>query len=174
LDFEPVKRATEKAGTGKLATSHTMAHTFTNLLYHLIFATKDRYPWLDDEIRPRLWEYLAAAVHSEGGKPYLVNGVADHVHLFVRLPQDKALADVVRNLKANSSGWLHRSFPTLQEFAWQTGYGAFTVSSSQAPKLRQYIADQEAHHRRLTFKEELAAMLRAHEIEFEEKYLASG
>jgi REP-associated tyrosine transposase len=148
-----------------------MAHSYTCLLYHLVFSTKDREPWLQGELRPRLWEYLSGAVRGEGGFCILANGTADHVHLLVRLRQDKAVSDVLRAIKANSSGWIHAGFPKLRMFHWQEGYGAFTVSKSQMDPVRCYIAGQEAHHRKLTFQEEFLALLKAHEIEYDERYI---
>ena len=108
-----------------------MAHSYTCLLYHLVFSTKDREPWLQAELRPGLWEYLSGAIRSEGGFCLIANGVSDHVHLLARLRQDKAISEVLRSIKANSSGWIHDAFPKLRGFHWQEGYGAFTVSKSQ-------------------------------------------
>jgi REP element-mobilizing transposase RayT len=141
-----------------------MAHSYTCLLYHLVFSTKDREPWLQGELRPRLREYLSGAIRSEGGFCLLANGVADHIHLLARLRQDKAVSDVLRAIEANSSGWIHDAFPKLRSFHWQDGYGAFRVSKSQMETVRRYIARQEAHHRKLTFQEEFLAPLNAHEI----------
>jgi putative transposase len=148
-----------------------MAHSYTCLLYHLVFSTKDREPWLQAELRPRLWEYLSGAIRSEGGFCLIANGVSDHVHLLARLRQDKAISEVLRSIKANSSGWIHDAFPKLRGFHWQEGYGAFTVSKSQMEAVRRYIAGQEAHHRKVTFQEEFLALLKAHEIEYDERYL---
>jgi putative transposase len=148
-----------------------MPHSYTNLLYHLVFSTKERRPWLDADLRPRLFEYLGGAIRSQGGFAILINGVADHIHILARFRQDKALSEVLRDIKANSSGWIHRTFPTLASFAWQQGYGAFTVSPSQEDRVRQYIANQEVHHRTVSFQEEFVALLRAHGIEFDERYL---
>jgi putative transposase len=148
-----------------------MAQSFTCLLYHLVFSTKDREPWLQGELQPRLWEYLSGAIRSEGGFCVLANGVADHVHLLARLRQDKAISEVLRSIKANSSGWIHDGFPELHSFHWQHGYGAFTVSRSQMEVVRRYIAGQQAHHRRLMFQEEFLALLKAHEIEYDERYI---
>jgi putative transposase len=148
-----------------------MAHSYTCLLYHLVFSTKDREPWLQAELRPRLGEYFSGAIRSEGGFCLLANGVSDHVHLLARLRQDKAISEVLRSIKANSSGWVHDAFPKLRAFHWQDGYGAFTVSKSQMETVRRYIAGQEAHHRKLSFQEEFLALLKAHEIEYDERYL---
>ncbi len=120
-----------------------MGHSYTDLLYHIVFSTKERQPWLDTEISTRLYEYLGGAIRSEGGTSLSINGCADHIHLFASLRQDKAVSDVLRAIKANSSGWMHRTFPALRGFAWQSGYGAFTVSQSQVDKVKRYIANQQ-------------------------------
>jgi putative transposase len=148
-----------------------MAHSFTNLLYHVVFATKGRHPWLDVSIRSRVHEYLGGAVRGEKGIALLVGGVEDHVHVLAKLRQDRSVSDVLRAIKANSSGWIHKTFPTLKGFGWQDGYGAFTVSESQVEKVRVYIANQEEHHRTLSFQEEFVALLKAHKIEFDPRYL---
>jgi REP-associated tyrosine transposase len=146
-----------------------MAHSYTCLLYHLVFSTKSREPWLHTELRPRLWEYLSSAVRGEGGFCLLINGVADHVHVLARLRQDKSVSDVLRAI--NSSGWIHAGFPKLRSFHWQEGYGAFTVSKSQVETVRRYIAAQEAHHRKLTFQEEFLSLLKAHQVEYDERFI---
>ena len=148
-----------------------MSHSFTNLLYHLVFSTKHRHPWLDADVRPPLFAYLGGLVREMRGLPLIVNGVPDHVHLLVKLKQDRSLADGVRTLKAKSSAWVHKTFAARTGFAWQTGYGAFSVSQSQAERVRSYIADQEAHHRNRPFCEEFRALLRAHGVEFTEEEL---
>ena len=148
-----------------------MAKSYCNLLYHITFSTKDRRAWLKDEIRARVHQYLGGAIKHEGGVPLVINGAADHVHIFAKLRQDKALSDVMRSIKANSSGWVHRTFPGCDKFRWQSGYGAFTVSRSQAEKVRQYIAEQEEHHRKVSFSEELIALLKKHGVEYDERYM---
>jgi putative transposase len=148
-----------------------MGHSYTNLLYHIVFSTKDRQPWLDTETSTRLYDYLGGAIRSEKGTSISINGCADHIHLLAKLRQDKAVSDVLRDIKANSSGWVHREFPKLKAFGWQSGYGAFTVSQSQVKTVKRYIANQQVHHRRRSFKEEFIALLEAHEIEYDAKYL---
>jgi REP element-mobilizing transposase RayT len=148
-----------------------MGHSYTNLLYHIVFSTKERYPWLDAETTSRLYEYLGGAFRSEGGAGLSLNGCADHIHILAKLRQDKAVSNVVRSIKANSSGWIHREFPELRKFAWQIGYGAFTVSQSQVARVQRYIANQQVHHQRVSFKDEFRALLDAHEIEYDERYI---
>jgi REP element-mobilizing transposase RayT len=148
-----------------------MSHSFTNLLYHIIISTKERQPWLAPGLRPGLFACLGSLLKEEGGTPLLINGVADHVHILAKLKQDRAVADVVRAFKAHSSAWMHRQDASPAPFAWQTGYGAFTVSYSQVEVVRAYIRNQEEHHRRLAFQQEFRAFLRRHGIEFTEEEL---
>ena len=148
-----------------------MAHTFTNLLSHIIFSTKDRRPFLDPELRPRLFAYLGGIIRQMDGTPRLINGPADHVHILASLPAKHSLSEIMRVLKANSSGWIHDSFPERGAFSWQIGYAAFSVSQSNAAAVERYIASQEEHHRRLTFQEEYVAFLKKHGISYDERYL---
>jgi REP element-mobilizing transposase RayT len=148
-----------------------MAHSYTQLLYHLVFSTKQREPLLVPSVLPRLCEYLGGAVRGEGGTALIVNGMPDHIHILARVRQDVALSNVLRAIKANSSGWVHDTFPDLGGFAWQAGYGAFTVSASQAPKVRRYIETQQEHHRNRTFQEEFIVFLKAHGIEYDDRHL---
>jgi REP element-mobilizing transposase RayT len=148
-----------------------MAQSYTNLLYHIVFSTKDRKSLITDEVKPRLYEYIGGTIRGQGGISLAINGMEDHVHAFAKLRPDIAVSDVLRNLKANASGWMHDVFPELKEFSWQRGYGAFTVSSSQVERVRGYIANQEDHHRTLTFREEFIGLLKKNDIEFDERYL---
>ena len=148
-----------------------MSSSYCNLLYHIVFSTKDRKPSLSPAIGPRVYQYLGGAIRSEGGIALIINGTADHVHILAKLRQDKAVAKLIGEIKAHSSGWISRTFDGLSAFAWQEGYGAFTVSESQAPKVQQYIADQEQHHRGVAFLGELKALLTANRQPFDERYL---
>jgi REP element-mobilizing transposase RayT len=148
-----------------------MSSSYCNLLYHIVFSTKDREPWMIPSIRPRIHEYLGGAIRGEGEIALIVNGTADHVHLLAELRQDKAVSKLIGEVKANSSGWISRTFKEAARFAWQEGYGAFTVSESQVPKVRCYIERQEEHHRSISFLEEFKVILRAHGLPFAERYL---
>jgi putative transposase len=121
-------------------------------------------------IKPRLFAYMGGIIRELGGTSLLINGPSDHVHALILLPAKMGLSEIVGKLKANSTGWIHREFPK-KPFAWQTGFGAFTVSHSQKQFVVDYITNQEEHHRKISFKEEYLAFLKKHEIEFEEKYL---
>ena len=148
-----------------------MAHTFTNLLYHVVFSTKDRLPQIDADLRPRLFGYLGGITREEGGTALIANGVEDHCHLLLALPPTVAVSDFLRTLKTNSSRWVHETWPAHRAFAWQTGYGAFSVSQSNVESVRRYIAEQEERHRTMTFQEEFVQILRRHGIVFDERYI---
>ena len=148
-----------------------MSRTYSNLLYHLVFSTKDRIPLISPSFRDDLHSYLGGIVRDLGGIPLEIGGVADHVHLLVKLKPTAALSDVMRELKAGSSKWINENKMKLRKFGWQDGYAAFSVSKSQAPRVRAYISNQEEHHRRVGFKEEFLALLQRNGIEYDEKYL---
>ncbi len=148
-----------------------MAHTYSHLLYHVVFSTKDRATYVDEALRPRLHAYLGGIARQIGAASVLVGGTADHVHLLLSLPPATAVADALRVLKANSSRWVHGQGRERSSFAWQTGYAAFSVSRSATDAIKQYIASQEEHHRRMTFQEEFLALLRKHGIQYDERYL---
>ena len=148
-----------------------MPHTFTNLITHVIFGTKDRVPELDVNLRPQLHAYVGGIIREIGGTPLIVNGVADHLHLLIGLPPAIALADAVRVLKANSSRWVHET--RRRPFTWQSGYGAFSVSQSNVQAVSRYIARQEEHHRKVTFQEEDVAFLKRSGIKFDGRFIWS-
>jgi REP element-mobilizing transposase RayT len=148
-----------------------MPHTYSNVLIHVIFGTKDRRPTIVPEIRPRLFAYMGGIIHELGAAPLIVNGTDDHAHAFLGLPATLALADLLRVLKANSSRWVHEEFPAHRGFAWQSGYGAFSVSQSNADAVHEYVANQEEHHKHVTFQEEYIAFLKRHGIKYDERYV---
>ncbi len=147
-----------------------MASTYLSLHYHLVFGTKNREPWITSEWRSRLHEYLGGSVRGLGGYSEGVGGVADHVHLLVGLKATHRLADVMRELKKGSSAWVHDEIGAAG-FAWQQGYSAFTVGSTARDAVRNYIANQEEHHRGKSFREELIEMLGKAGIQYDPKYL---
>lgn len=147
-----------------------MPQTFTQLHYHLVFGTKQRAPTLTTAIRGRVWEYLGGIVRGEDGIPLQIGGTADHVHLLVTLRQQLGLADFMRKLKANSSTWMHQTFPDCGVW-WQTGYAAFSVSHSALGRVSKYITNQEEHHRTRSFQDEFRLMLKRHGLAFDERYL---
>jgi putative transposase len=148
-----------------------MSESYTNLLYHIIFSTKDRRPLITDTYQTRLYDYIGGRVRNLGGISLELKGTEDHVHLLAKLRPDKALSDLLRDLKANASGWMHDVFPELKAFSWQRGYGAFTVSQSNVEEVRRYIARQKEHHKKTSFRDEFIQFLKANEIEYDERYL---
>src|SRR5437764_1120790 len=126
---------------------HHVAHTFTNLLAHVIFSTKNRAPLIDAELKPRLLPYLGGIAKELNVRPICLNGVADHVHGLFVLPANVCVADFLRVLKTNASRRVHETWKERTAFAWQTGYGAFSVSESNAADVVQYIEKQAEHHR---------------------------
>jgi len=147
-----------------------MPSTHTSLHYHLIFATQNREPCLSATWRGQLHDYLGGTVRGLGAHPEGVGGVADHVHLLVSFKPTHCLADFMRELKKNSSQWVSQTF-RMPHFHWQEGYAAFTVSASAREAVRAYIAGQEEHHRKKTFREELIEFLRKSGVEYDERYL---
>jgi REP element-mobilizing transposase RayT len=161
-----MKHAYPDRGKGDKA----MPSTHLSLHYHLIFSTKDRRRLIADAWRDRLHAYLGGTVRACGGVAESVGGIDDHVHLLIGLRATHCLADVLREIKASSSEWVHKDI-RLVAFAWQEGYGAFTVSASQIAVVKNYIAQQEEHHRRRTFQDEYLEFLRQSGIDFNEKYV---
>jgi putative transposase len=148
-----------------------MAHTYTNLWTHALFSTKDRVPLLVPERKPRLFAYMAGIIENLKGHPLLINGPGDHVHLLFVLPADVSLSEVIKKVKAHSSRWIHENWPSRARFAWQTGYAAFSVSQSKVREARQYIANQEEHHRKVPFQEEVLAFLKKHGIQYDPRFV---
>src|ERR1700733_11150142 len=149
----------------------SMANTFSCLNVHCVFSTKDRVKDLNPEVQGRLWPYMGGIAKQNGVIPKCIGGVSDHVHLLVALPARMAAAKAIQLIKAGSSAWIHQTFPELQNFSWQQGYGAFSVGISQVQETVRYIEQQLEHHRTRTFQEEYTAFLKKHGPHFDEKYL---
>jgi putative transposase len=147
-----------------------MPSTYLSLHYHLVFSTKGRQPFIDAAWRARLHEYFGGTIVGLGGFSQGVGGVADHVHLLVGLKATHCLADVLRELKKSSSVWVHEQIGE-RGFAWQEGYAAFTVSATARAAVREYVANQEEHHRKKTYREELIEMLERAGVQYDPKYL---
>lgn len=145
--------------------------TYLSLHYHLVFSTKDRRQVIDSDWRDRLHEYLGGTANGLGGQSEGVGGIADHVHLLVGLRATHCLSDFMRELKKASSIWVHDEIGR-SDFAWQEGYGAFTVSPNSRESVQKYIASQEEHHRMKSFREELIEFLERAGVDYDPKYLA--
>ena len=148
-----------------------MPGTYSQLLLHIVFSTKGRVPWITSDLAERLYPYMGGIVRAERGVLYDIGGIEDHVHLYLRWRPDGSVSDLMRIVKSKSSRWIHETFPALGGFAWQEGYSVFSVSKSQEEGVKKYIAGQAEHHRKEDFKAELLRIVRAHGIEFDERYM---
>jgi putative transposase len=148
-----------------------MPQSLSFILAHVVFSTRDRVPVLDSSIRPALHGYLATVARNADCECFRVGGVADHVHLAIRISRTITIAQLVEELKTSSSKWLKTQSPTLAHFSWQRGYGAFSVGPSDLEALRTYIDSQEERHRTRTFQEEYRAFLKRYRVEFDERYV---
>ena len=148
-----------------------MAGTFSQIYIQYVFAVKGRENLLQKPWREEVFKYIAGIIKGKNQKPIIVNGVADHVHVFVGLKPPMNISDLVRDIKNNSSNFINKEKFIKRKFAWQEGFGAFSYGHSQIENVYQYIAKQEEHHRQISFKEEYIDLLKKFEIEFDEKYL---
>ena len=148
-----------------------MSQSLSCILLHLVFSTKNREPWLDADLRPRVFAYLAETGREMGCEVYRVNGTADHIHMAVLLNRTLAHADLVKKVKATSSVWIKEHGNHHAGFSWQAGYGVFSLGASQLPVLINYIDGQEEHHREKGFQEEYRDFLKRYAIEYDERYV---
>jgi putative transposase len=148
-----------------------MSHSYTSNLTHCVWSTKERTKIIDAELRPRLWAFIGGIARQNDMKALAVGGTSDHVHALLSLPSSMSVSKAVQLVKGGSSKWVHETFPTRWTFAWQEGYGAFSVSISHVDATVAYIQNQEGHHRKRSFEEEYLSFLRKHWIEFDEKFV---
>ncbi|MFC6645017.1 IS200/IS605 family transposase [Granulicella cerasi] len=146
-----------------------MPRSLALVVIHVIFSTKDRTPILNDKVRPDLFAYLATVARNAGCECYRVGGVADHVHLAIRLLKQQTIAKLVEQLKTSSSRWLKTQ--GIPRFTWQIGYGAFSVGPADVDALLRYIDRQEEHHRAQTFRDEFSAFLRKYGLDATDEHL---
>lgn len=150
-----------------------MPGTYTSLHYHVVFSTQGRRRVITENLLPRLHAYLGGIVNELGGACLAVGGIGDHVHMLIGLPAVRAISDVVRIVKTNSSKWIHEQIGQL-DFAWQSGYSAFTVSASQLERVREYVNGQAEHHKSQSFDDEIIALLQRHGIQYDPRYVLDG
>jgi REP element-mobilizing transposase RayT len=148
-----------------------MSHTFHQLLYHFVWSTKERQPLITPDFQFRLYEYLGGALKNVKGRPIQIGGVADHIHVCAMVSPDIAISEVIREIKVSSSKWVRKNFSIGNDFQWQEGYGAFSVSISNEDKVVDYIKNQETHHKKFDFRKEFLMLLKKHEVPIDEKYL---
>ena len=148
-----------------------MAGKYLSLLVHFTWSTKGREPWIETDMRDDLYSYIGVIMKNKKAKLISAGGMFDHIHLYASMPSTISIADFVNAVKSNSSRWIHESSSRPRGFAWQEGYGAFSVSKSEEGKVVRYISNQEEHHRKRTFKEELIGLLEKHGIEYDKRYI---
>ena len=149
-----------------------MPQSFAKILLHTVFSTKERRPFLQDRgLREELHRYLGGILLNLDCQPMIVGGVQDHVHLLCALSRTCEPAVMVKETKRASSLWIKTKALDLRDFAWQSGYGIFSIGFSQIRSVRDYIAGQEEHHRKVSFQDEFRQLLRRYEIEFDEHYV---
>ena len=148
-----------------------MAQTCSRSYHHVVFSTKKRQPFLSPKIRPAVWSYMHGIAKENGFEIVEINGVADHVHILVALPTTMRIAQAVQFIKGGSSYWIRRTYPFLNDFRWQEGYGSFSIGQSQVERTVEYIRSQEERHRTRTFEEEYRSFVTAHGLTVDERYL---
>ncbi|MDQ2730463.1 MAG: IS200/IS605 family transposase [Armatimonadota bacterium] len=148
-----------------------MSHSYHTALFHCIFSTKGRTKIISPALQERLHPYLAGVAKENGMIPLAVGGVEDHIHLLLSLPSTLSVAKAMQVIKSGSSKWVHDTFPERRTFAWQEGYGAFSIGISQVERTVNYIHRQVEHHRVTTFQEEFLEFLQRHGAEYDERYI---
>lgn len=148
-----------------------MANTYTQLYIQIVFAVKGRQNLIDPAWKEHLNQYIAGIIRRKGHKPIIVNGMPDHIHIFIGLAPSISISDLVRDIKCNSSKYINEQNYAAHRFSWQEGFGAFSYARTEINRVYQYILNQEKHHRQQNFREEFTGMLEEFEIEYEEKYM---
>ena len=146
-----------------------MAQSLSNVIIHVIFSTKDRVNYIDNEIKDRIHAYIATIIRDMDGNAFRVGGTGDHIHIAASLPRTVTQSDFIRKVKSESSKWIKEQ--GINEFSWQRGFGIFSISYSAMDVLIKYIEGQEAHHKKTTFKEEFIRFLKKYNVPFDEKYI---
>ena len=144
-----------------------MSPTFSNVLLHVVFSTKDHRPLIGNSFRPQTFGYMGGIARKEFGKALLIGGTSNHVHGLLSINTNISIGQAVSKLKSLSSGWIHRSFANAGDFAWQEGYGVFSVSSSKLAEAQGYISRQEEHHKVISVEEEFVNFLERHGIQYD-------
>lgn len=148
-----------------------MANSYISLYVHIVFSTKGRQALINPDLQSRLWAYMGGIARENQMKALSIGGTTDHVHVLLSLPTTSTVAKAVQLIKGGSSKWVHDTFEGLRKFAWQGGYGAFSVSASLLEETIRYIGNQSEHHKRKTFQEEYVEFLRRYGIDYDERYV---
>ena len=149
-----------------------MPQSLVQIYVHIVFSTKDRMPFLKDKVlRDRVHVYLAGICNNQDSPAIIVGGVADHIHLLCRLGKQIDISSLIREIKRNSSSWVKEEEPALSAFYWQSGYGAFSISPSHVDGLKNYIRDQEEHHKTESFQDEFRRLCVKYGVAIDERYV---
>lgn len=148
-----------------------MANTYSSLFYHIVFSTKHRQDFIHQEIENRVWAYIGGVARKHKLTAIQVGGIENHIHALVLSPPVNAPSQIAQWIKGDSSKWIHTEFADLKNFAWQDGYGAFSVSKSKVPDVVGYIKDQREHHKREDFEDEYEKLMKYHEVDYDKQYL---
>ncbi|HJU55995.1 MAG TPA: IS200/IS605 family transposase [Pyrinomonadaceae bacterium] len=148
-----------------------MPHSYVNCLMHCVFSTSQRQKLISHDLQRRLWLFIGGIARENNMKVLAIGGIEDHVHLLLSLPATTPIAKAIQVIKGGSSKWIHQQFPDHRHFAWQEGYGAFSVGISQIEATVHYIQTQKEHHLKKTFKEEFLSFLKKHGIAYDERYV---
>ena len=148
-----------------------MANTYTQLYVQIIFSPLGRQNLIRNKIKNDIYKYIVGIIKRKNQKPMIINGMPDHVHILISFSPDIAISDLVRAIKSNSSNFINENKLIPGKFSWQKGFGAFTYSKSQVPRVARYIENQEEHHRMKTFKEEYLELLEKFEVDYKKHYL---
>lgn len=148
-----------------------MPQSLSQIIVHGVFSTKNRAPWLDEELRKALFAYIATVLKSKDHVPILIGGHDDHIHMLFGLARTGSIADTIKHTKVNSSIWIKEEFENHQDFAWQSGYGAFSVSYPSIGSVMSYISSQDKHHKKLSFQDEYRQLMEEHGIAIDERYV---
>ena len=148
-----------------------MTHSYRIHYFHFIWSTKQRLPLILPDVQPRLYLYLMAITRNHSGKILAIGGMRDHIHLLIELSNLDNFSSFVKELKTSSTLWIHKNFPDLKDFAWQEGYGSFSVSYSSVESVKKYIENQEQHHSNMSYDDEFLKFLKLHKVEYDERFV---
>jgi putative transposase len=148
-----------------------MAQSLSDILVHIVFSTKNRYPWIHSQVEPALQSYICGISRNLDSPVIKINGTEDHIHILASLGKTISYSKLISEIKSNSSRWIKRKGDHCTDFSWQNGYGIFSVSRPKINGVIKYIDNQKHHHKKATFKEEFISMLKASKIEYNEQYL---
>jgi putative transposase len=148
-----------------------MPHSYISCLMHCVFSTRQRQKFISEELQQRLWPFIGGIARENGMKILAIGGTQDHIHMLLSLPATTPIAKAIQLIKGGSSRWVHETFAAHKNFAWQEGYGAFSISVSQIEVTARYIRTQKEHHRNKTFEEEFLTFLKKHGIEYDARHV---